>query len=77
MAKMGQQSDEPEPSIIYTAYLSTAEEVVERIEAADVLALGVRVEAREVRDPNHPGTSKGEWKLTLLTGPTVVHEDDK
>lgn len=63
-----------EPVILYTAYLSSAEEVVEHLQAADTLGLGVRVESYTV--PNPEGGSEPEWRFELLTDMPVRDQRD-
>lgn len=53
------------PPILYTAFLSSAEEVVEHLQAADTLGLGVRVESYTIAVGD--GEHLPEWKLELLS----------
>lgn len=54
------------PSIIYTAYFTAAEELVEHIRAADVLNLGFRVESYLVT-PEDGADTQIEFEFTLLS----------
>jgi hypothetical protein len=66
-----------EPSIVYTVYLSTADEVVEHIRAADVLNLGFRVESYVVSSDDAPDTTPAEFEFTLFSElPVRVDERD-
>jgi hypothetical protein len=56
-----------EPSIIYTVYLSAADELVEHIRAADVLNLGFRVESYLVSPEDAPDTTQTEFEFTLFS----------
>lgn len=51
-------------NVLYTAYLSSAEEVVEHLQAADTLGLGVRVESYAVATAE--GGHEPEWRFELL-----------
>ncbi|MEV0130597.1 hypothetical protein AB0H83_19305 [Dactylosporangium sp. NPDC050688] len=55
------------PSIIYTAYFTAAEELVEHIRAADVLNLGFRVESYLVAPEEGSDTPQIEFEFTLLS----------
>ena len=66
-----------EPSIIYTVYLSAAEELVEHIRAADVLNLGFRVESYLVSSDDAPDATQTEFEFTLFSElPVRVEERD-
>jgi hypothetical protein len=54
------------PSIIYTAYFTAAEELVEHIRAADVLNLGFRVESYAVSSEEASESTQIEFEFTLL-----------
>lgn len=56
-----------EPSIIYTAYFTAAEELVEHIRAADVLNLGFRIESYLVSPDEASDTTQVEFEFTLLS----------
>lgn len=53
------------PPMLYTAFLSSAEDVVEHLQAADTLGLGVRVESYTIAVGD--GDHLPEWKFELLT----------
>ena len=55
------------PSIIYTAYFTAAEELVEHIRAADVLNLGFRVESYLVAPEEGSDAPQIEFEFTLLS----------
>lgn len=55
------------PSVIYTAYFSAVEEVVEHVRAADVLNLGFRVESYLVAPEDAPDATQVEFEFTLLS----------
>ncbi|MET7419918.1 hypothetical protein [Dactylosporangium sp. NPDC005555] len=55
------------PSVIYTAYFTAAEELVEHIRAADVLNLGFRVESYLVTPDDAADASQIEFEFTLLS----------
>jgi hypothetical protein len=55
------------PSIIYTAYFTAAEELVEHIRAADVLNLGFRVESYVVSSDEASDGTQIEFEFTLLS----------
>lgn len=55
------------PSIIYTAYFTAAEELVEHIRAADVLNLGFRVESYLVAPDEGSDAPQIEFEFTLLS----------
>ena len=55
------------PSIIYTAYFSAVDELVEHIRAAEVLNLGFRVESYLVTPEEAPDTTQAEFEFTLLS----------
>jgi hypothetical protein len=65
------------PSVIYTAYFSAVEELVEHMRAADVLNLGFRVESYVVAPEDAPDTTQPEFEFTLLNElPTRDEERD-
>lgn len=53
------------PPILYTAFLSSAEEVMEHLQAADTLGLGVRVESYTIAVGD--GEHLPEWRFELLS----------
>ncbi len=56
-----------EASIIYKGYLSSIDEVVEHVKAADTLGLGFRVESYTVSSPEDGGDdAQHEFEFTLL-----------
>jgi hypothetical protein len=55
------------PSVIYTAYFTAAEELVEHIRAADVLNLGFRVESYLVASDEVAEAGQIEFEFTLLS----------
>jgi hypothetical protein len=65
------------PSVIYTAYFSAVEELVEHMRAADVLNLGFRVESYLVTAEDAPDITQVEFEFTLLSElPTRDEERD-
>jgi hypothetical protein len=62
-------TDEPgaAPAVIYTAYFSAIEELVEHMRAAEVLNLGFRVESYLVTPEEAPDTTQAEFEFTLLS----------
>ncbi|MEV6932036.1 hypothetical protein AB0M46_47155 [Dactylosporangium sp. NPDC051485] len=71
------QAEPTGPSIIYTAYFSAVEELVEHMRAADVLNLGFRVESYLVTSEEAPDTIQVEFEFTLLSEqPTREEERD-
>lgn len=67
---------EPAPDLIATHYLSSVDEVVEHLRAADQLGLGVRVSSYLVADEDGGGFA-GRWELELLTSSPVHLEEDE
>jgi hypothetical protein len=65
-----------EPSVVYTAYFSAVEELIEHLQAADTLNLGVRVESYLVTAADRE-TQHREFEFTLLTDMPVRTEDDE
>ncbi|GAA2376684.1 hypothetical protein [Dactylosporangium salmoneum] len=71
------QAEPAGPAIIYTAYFSAVEELVEHMRAADVLNLGFRVESYLVAPEEAPDTTQVEFEFTLLSEqPTREEERD-
>lgn len=66
---------EPTPELIATHYLSSIDELIEHLRAADQLGLGVRVSSYLVADEDG-GTFAGRWELDLLTSSPVHQEDE-
>ncbi|HEX6683704.1 MAG TPA: hypothetical protein VF062_12955 [Candidatus Limnocylindrales bacterium] len=68
MTELIAEATEVEPSIIYQGYLSSIDEVVEHVKAADTLGLGFRVESYTVSsgDDDDIAGSQGEFEFTLL-----------
>lgn len=66
---------EPVPDLIATHYLSSVDELVEHLRAADQLGLGVRVSSYLVADEDSGGFA-GRWELELLTSSPVHQEDE-
>jgi hypothetical protein len=66
---------EPAPDLIATHYLSSVDEVIEHLRAADLLGLGVRVGSYLVADEDGGGFA-GRWELELLTSSPVHQEDE-
>lgn len=66
---------EPAPELIATHYLSSVDELVEHLRAADQLGLGVRVTSYLVADEDTGGFS-ARWELELLTSSPVHQEDE-
>jgi hypothetical protein len=66
---------EPTPELIATHYLSSLDDVVEHLRAADQLDLGVRVTSYLVADEDGGGFAE-RWELDLLTSSPVHHEDE-
>ncbi|MET7394039.1 hypothetical protein ABZS66_11140 [Dactylosporangium sp. NPDC005572] len=69
-----------EPSILYTVYLSSADELIEHIRAADVLNLGFRVESylvtTEVSAEDAAESTQTEFEFTLFAE-QPAREDDR
>ncbi|MER7278615.1 hypothetical protein ACQP1P_22135 [Dactylosporangium sp. CA-052675] len=55
------------PAVMYTAYFSAIDELVEHIRAAEVLNLGFRVESYLVTPEDAPDTTQVEFEFTLLS----------
>jgi hypothetical protein len=53
-------------TVIYKSYLSSIEEAVEHIRAADTLGLGFQLESYDVSSAEEPGAPRGEFEFTLL-----------
>ncbi|GGM78327.1 hypothetical protein ACFFX1_42130 [Dactylosporangium sucinum] len=70
------QEPQAEPSILYTVYLSSADELVEHIRAADVLNLGFRVESYLVTAEDAPEATQTEFEFTLYAE-LPAREDDR
>lgn len=66
---------EPAPDLIATHYLTSVDELVEHLRAADQLGLGVRVSSYLVADEDGAGFA-GRWELELLTSSPVHSEED-
>lgn len=66
---------EPTPELIATHYLSSVDELVEHLRAADQLGLGVRVSSYLVADEDAGGFA-GRWELELLMSSPVHQEDE-
>ena len=66
---------EPAPDLIATHYLSSVDELVDHLRAADQLGLGVRVSSYLVADEDGAGFA-GRWELELLTSSPVHQEDE-
>jgi hypothetical protein len=56
-----------EPTVIYTAYFTAAEDLVEHIRAAEVLGLGFLIESYLVAPDDAPETTQVEYEFTLLS----------
>jgi hypothetical protein len=69
------EAAEHEPPVIYKGYLSSIEEVVEHVRAADTLGLGFRVESYLVSGPEDD--SSGEFEFTLLGELPVRQENEE
>lgn len=65
--------DEPTPELIATHYLSSIDDIVEHLKAANLLGLGVRVSSYLESDDE--GTFSERWELDLLTA-SPVHEEE-
>ncbi len=57
---------EAEAAAISTSYLTSIEEVIEHVKAADTLGFGFRVESYVVSALDEPGSSHPEFEFTLL-----------
>lgn len=68
-------ADTAEPSVVYTAYFSAVEELIEHIQAADTLGLGFRAESYVVAAADQAGTQHAEFEFTLLSTAPVRTED--
>ncbi len=66
---------EAAPELIATHYLSSVDELVEHLRAADQLGLGVRVSSYLVADGDTGGFA-ARWELDLLTTSPVHQEDE-
>ncbi|MEU7875303.1 hypothetical protein [Dactylosporangium sp. NPDC049140] len=55
------------PAVMYTAYFSAVDELVEHIRAAEVLNLGFRVESYLVVPEEAPDSTQVEFEFTLLS----------
>jgi len=66
---------EPAPDLIATHYLSSVDDLVEHLRAADQLGLGVRISSYLVPDEDGGGFA-GRWELELLTSSPVHQEDE-
>ncbi|MFF5225845.1 hypothetical protein [Dactylosporangium sp. NPDC000521] len=55
------------PSVIYTTYFTAAEDLVERIRAAEVLNLGFRVESYLAASEDGADAGQIEYEFTLLS----------
>jgi len=64
-----------EPSVLYTAYFSSVDELIEHIHAADTLNLGFRVESYAVAPSDAPGSTHGEYEFTLFNDVPVRVEE--
>mgnify|MGYP007126192135 CR=1 FL=1 len=62
------------PPILYTAYLSSVEDVVEHVKAADTLGLGLRIESYTIAIGD--GEHLPEWKFELLTDMPVRQREE-
>ena len=68
---------ESSENVIYKGYLSTIEEVVEHVKAADTLGLGFRVESYTVSSPaDAEDAQQSEYEFTLLGDLPVRHEGE-
>jgi hypothetical protein len=66
-----------EPTVLYTAYFSSADELLEHVRAADTLGLGVRVESYTVTSADNPNAGHAEFEFTLLSdAPVRIEERD-
>jgi len=63
--------EEPTPELIATHYLSSIDELVEHLRAADQLGLGVRVTSYLVGEEE-----TARWELELLVSSPVHHEEE-
>lgn len=57
---------EAEAATISTSYLTSIEEVIEHVKAADTLGFGFRVESYNVSSLDDPASSHPEFEFTLL-----------
>ncbi|WP_027345108.1 hypothetical protein [Hamadaea tsunoensis] len=59
---------EPHDISLYTEYLPTLDEALERVAAADLLGLGFRLESYVVADPGDDDSApRNEYAFTLLS----------
>lgn len=64
-------------TVIYKSYLSSIEEAVEHIRAADTLGLGFQLESYDVSSAEEPSAPRGEFEFTLLGEmPARLETDD-
>jgi hypothetical protein len=72
---MLESPESDEPGVLYTAYLSSVEEIVEHVKAADTLGLGFRLESYMI-SVEDSDAAYGEFEFTLLTHmPTRAGEE--
>jgi hypothetical protein len=57
---------EAEAATLSTSYLTSIEEVIEHVKAADTLGFGFRVESYLVSSVDDPASSHPEFEFTLL-----------
>lgn len=67
---------EPAPELIATHDLSSIDELVDHLRAADQLGLGVRVVSYLVAADEDGTELTGRWELDLLTSSPVHHEEE-
>lgn len=67
-------ADEPSPELIATHYLTSLDDVIEHLRAADQLGLGVRVSSYLEADDEGTGLAE-RWELDLLTS-SPVHQEE-
>ncbi len=53
-------------TVIYKGYLSSIDEVIEHVKAADTLGLGFRVESYALNGAEEDGDGQHEFEFTLL-----------
>jgi hypothetical protein len=71
--------EDTEPAVLYKGYLSTIDEAIEHVKAADTLGLGFRVESYMVSSTEsgeEPG-QHGEFEFTLFGDLPVRQETEE
>ncbi|MEU7906023.1 hypothetical protein [Actinoplanes sp. NPDC049118] len=72
MSDLDETSSAPEPLV--THYLSTLDEAIEHIRAADLLGFGVQL--RSCLEPTGDESFREQWKLEILAESPVEHDEE-